>query len=489
MKNLAPIALFTFNRPDHTLKTLQALKENDLADQSTLYVFCDGPRNAKDAEKITKVLSYLKSDQWCKEVIIHQRKENLGLANNITSGITEILTKYDRIIVLEDDVITSPSFITFMNEALSQYKDVEQVMHVSGYMFPNNDSLPHTFFVRIAFCWGWGTWARAWKYYCGATSTSISKLLAKKVKDKFNIDGSYDFYGQLWKNHIGILNTWAVKWYASIFFQEGLSLIPNRSFTRNIGLDNTGTNSKKTEYFQQEELNTQVIFSNSELVESNAARKSIHNYYQKVKPLRGSSNFSNSFFKHFIYSLASIIKGIGFLRRNYVRLLVGKYPLINGVNISSHSTWYYDYLEDISFGKGCYIGDSSTVWVKNFDKTIRNSALIIGDKTYIGELNNIRASGGIIRIGSNCLISQHVNLIVTNHEYKRDQLIRDQPWDTSKNFITIGDDVWIGSGATILPGVTIGNGAIIAAGSVVNKDVGPYMIVGGVPAKVIKERE
>jgi len=148
----------------------------------------------------------------------------------------------------------------------------------------------------------------------------------------------------------------------------------------------------------------------------------------------------------------------------------------------------YDYKQDILLGRNTYIGAYSIITVNNKEGGKKNSSLEIGENTYIGELNNIRAGGGRVKIGNNCLISQNVNIIVTNHLYRRDILIRDNPWCEEKNFIEIGDDVWIGCGAIILPGVVIGEGSIIAAGAVVTKDVPPYAIVAGIPAEILKHR-
>lgn len=133
------------------------------------------------------------------------------------------------------------------------------------------------------------------------------------------------------------------------------------------------------------------------------------------------------------------------------------------------------------------VGDYTVISVLNY-KNKNNSFLEIGSNTYIGEFNNIRATGGCITIGNNCLISQNVTIVSTNHNIARDSLIREQSWDETKNGIAIGDDVWIGANSVILPGVKIGNGAVIGAGSIVTKDVEPYSIVVGNPAVKIKER-
>jgi acetyltransferase-like isoleucine patch superfamily enzyme len=146
-------------------------------------------------------------------------------------------------------------------------------------------------------------------------------------------------------------------------------------------------------------------------------------------------------------------------------------------------------LDYLKLGQGVYIAAYNYICIVNDPlSNLKNSELIIGDRTYIGEFNNLRASGGLISIGKNCLISQNISIVAANHSIKKDTFINSQPWDTNKNFVVIEDDVWIGCGAQILPGVTIGKGAVIAAGSVVTTSVEPYTIVGGVPAKKIKAR-
>jgi len=143
----------------------------------------------------------------------------------------------------------------------------------------------------------------------------------------------------------------------------------------------------------------------------------------------------------------------------------------------------------IILAKGVYIGAYSVIICQGYDQASNhNSTVKIGEGTYIGELNNIRAAGGKIVIGKKCLISQHVTIVSSNHEVKKDIHIIDQAWTTDKKNIIIGNDVWIGAGAAIMPGIEIGDGAVIAAGSVVTKNILPYTIVAGIPAQIIKER-
>lgn len=157
--------------------------------------------------------------------------------------------------------------------------------------------------------------------------------------------------------------------------------------------------------------------------------------------------------------------------------------------IDSTARIFFDSADDFILSKDVYIGANTVIYCTNEDSVSQNmSRITIGEGTYIGEMNNIRVGGGLIKIGNKCLISQHVSIIGSNHSIDRQNYIMDQPWDDKKIGVLIEDDVWIGCGAKIMPGVSIGQGAIIGAGSVVTKNVAAYSIVAGVPARFIKER-
>ncbi|HZD41156.1 MAG TPA: hypothetical protein VE131_10570, partial [Terriglobales bacterium] len=233
----APIALFTYNRPWHTRRTVEALRKNEQAAHSTLYIFSDGPKTAADAAKVWEVRNYIRTIEGFKSVAIIERERNLGLAESIIGGVTEVLTAYGRIIVLEDDMVSSPYFLSYMNAALWKYKAVDKVMHISGYVLPIDPAgLKETFFYRASSCWGWGTWARAWKHF----EYDINKLIPRfdaDAKRSFNIDGRYNFWDQMESQRDRKIDSWAIRWYASVFLNHGLCLHPSKSMINNIGLD------------------------------------------------------------------------------------------------------------------------------------------------------------------------------------------------------------------------------------------------------------
>ncbi len=244
---LAPIILFVYNRADHALQTLQALAKNDLAQESELFIYADGPKsNTTDEQraKIAEVRCVIRQEQWCGKVHIIESEKNKGLADSIIGGVTETVNKYGRVIVLEDDIYTSPGFLRHMNEALEMYKDDEQVMQVSGYIYPHKYKAPvDTCFLRIMSCWGWATWKRAWDHYEHDIDVHLSHYNTPKLKKLFDIEGHGSFYWQLVANKNKEIYTWAVRWYASWLYAGGYNLFPTVTMVQNIGMDNTGEHS------------------------------------------------------------------------------------------------------------------------------------------------------------------------------------------------------------------------------------------------------
>lgn len=245
----APIALFAYNRPEHTRRTVEALMANALAADSDLFVFSDGPRDAGARDQVRAVRDYLATISGFRSVTVVERPGNLGLADSIVQGVTELCSRHGRAIVLEDDIVTSPWFLSYMNEALARYADDDRVMHVSGYMFPiRGDDLPETFFFRSTSCWGWATWQRAWSHF-RRDIPALEAALAGKARKAFNLDGHLDFWTQVLANKSGQQRSWAVFWYASTFLRGGLALHPARSLTANIGHDDSGVHCASTDWY------------------------------------------------------------------------------------------------------------------------------------------------------------------------------------------------------------------------------------------------
>lgn len=243
MQSFAPIALFVYNRPKHTERTLKFLQQNELAAESRIFIFSDGPKTAADEQKVQDVRDLIKETSGFRSVHIIERTENMGLANSVIAGVTQLVKDYKQVIVFEDDLISSPYTLAYFNEALDRYRTEERVMHIGAYMYPlKENKLPETFFYRAASSWGWATWERAWTHFNPDIHNIIAQFDAKK-KAAFSIDHTMNFWKQVQEFKNGKNNSWAIRWYASIFLKGGLTLNPAHSLVNNIGHDGTGVHS------------------------------------------------------------------------------------------------------------------------------------------------------------------------------------------------------------------------------------------------------
>jgi GT2 family glycosyltransferase len=241
----APIVFFAYKRPEHTRRSLESLSQNIGAKDSELFIYCDGIKCIEDRQLVELVRQIVRSKLWCGTVHIIEREQNIGLANSIISGVTEICSRYGKVIVLEDDLILSPYFLNYMNTALELYKNETHVMQISGYMFPTNlePVETDTIFFPLVNSWGWATWLRAWNYF-DPEATDYQELKAnKKLKYKFNLNNSYPYFDMLESQIKAEIDSWAIRWYLNTFMLQGLTLYPVQSLIQNIGFDGSGTHS------------------------------------------------------------------------------------------------------------------------------------------------------------------------------------------------------------------------------------------------------
>lgn len=277
---IAPIIIFSYDRPDHLSQTLDALAKNEFAKESELFLFCDGAKETatpEQKERIKRNREVAHAATGFKSVTVIEREKNIGLKANIVGAVTEIVNKYGRVITLEDDIVTSAGYLQFMNEALELYKDDEQVMHISGYMWPHRWHLPETFFYEVPYPGGgWATWKRAWKYY----NDNAAELYHywENRWDEFNVVGTH-LQKQLYDNFTGTLNTWFIKWHAVMLQRGGLTLYPGKSLTNNIGFDDTATNSCVTNKFDVVPVD-RVPVKRKPIHENRLAAHEIYAFYQ-----------------------------------------------------------------------------------------------------------------------------------------------------------------------------------------------------------------
>lgn len=280
---LAPIVLFVYNRPLHMRQTIEALQKNELAEASELFIFLDGPKSGDDKEKALETREYTKTISGFKRVNFVEREQHLGLANSIINGVTEIISKYGRIIVLEDDMVSSPYFLKFMNEALAFYKDDEKVVSIHGYIYPVNAQLPETFFLRGADCWGWATWKRGWDIFEPNGWILLHEIRKRELQKRFDINGAYPYTKMLEDQIRGKNDSWAIRWYASAFLKNKLTLHPGRTLIFNIGLDASGTHCSITTIYDAEVSKDPIAIKNIPVEENAVALVGIEKFLKSAK--------------------------------------------------------------------------------------------------------------------------------------------------------------------------------------------------------------
>ncbi len=240
--NLAPILLFVYHRPEHVRRGVASLKANALAEDSDLLIYSDAARSNEDQPQVEAVREYIHTINGFKSVTIIERSENWGLARNIIDGVTTMTKRYGRVIVLEDDLVVAPYFLQFMNDALETYKDEPRVGHIQACDFTKDPSLPLTFLIKWTGSWGWATWERAWKLFEPDGKKLLQQLEEKKLTRRFDFNGKYGFTRMLRRQIEGKNNSWAIRWNASLFLKDVLSLNVGRSLVQNEGFDGSGTN-------------------------------------------------------------------------------------------------------------------------------------------------------------------------------------------------------------------------------------------------------
>lgn len=283
---LAPILLFAYNRPRHLQRTVEALAQNPLAQDSELFVFADGARTEDDREDVDLVRSYIHTIEGFKTVHRVERDRNYGLAANIIDGVTRVVNEYGRVIVLEDDLVTAPGFLQFMNDALDTYADEPRVGHIQAYDFTQNPRLPETFLIKFTGSWGWATWQRAWQHFNPDGQYLLDELRRRHLTHRFDFNGKYGFTRMLRRQVEGKNNSWAIRWNASLFLQDILSLNVGRSLVQNEGFDGSGTHCGADHLYQAKLYPNRLrVEKISPITENLEARKIFEHYYARTNSL------------------------------------------------------------------------------------------------------------------------------------------------------------------------------------------------------------
>ena len=277
---LAPILLFAYNRPDHVQRCIASLQANTLSADSDLFIFSDAARTTADTDNVKAVREMTRRVTGFRSVTITERQENWGLARSIIDGVTTLVKRYGRVIVVEDDLVVAPYFLQFMNDALETYKDEERIGHIQACDFTKNPSLPDMFLIKWTGSWGWATWERAWRFFEPDGRKLLHELEERKLTRQFDFNGKYGFTRMLRRQIEGKNNSWAIRWNASLFLRDMLSLNVGRSLVANEGFDGSGTNCGGGGLYDSELwMQPLPVQSITPVVENLQARKVFEQYY------------------------------------------------------------------------------------------------------------------------------------------------------------------------------------------------------------------
>lgn len=257
MKSLAPIVLFVYGRPKHTQDMIETLAKNNLAKESDVYIFSDNAKKEKDIENVRKVRTYIdsiKQKNWFANVYIEKAEKNKGLAKSVIDGVTKVINKYDKVIVLEDDLIPSKVFLEYMNKALDFYEKKEDIWSISGYNIPIQIPKSYKFDVYLGYrgcSWGWATWKDRWNTVDWKVSDYKEFKNNYKKRKQMNRGGP-DMAQMLDSQMQGLCDSWAIRWCYEQSKQNKYTIYPVKSLVINQGLDGTGTHSGTTKDFDVE---------------------------------------------------------------------------------------------------------------------------------------------------------------------------------------------------------------------------------------------
>jgi Glycosyl transferase family 2 len=290
----APIALFAYNRPTHLTRTIQALRNNPLAQQSRLYIYSDGPKTPRDEAAVAQVRQMIRRIDGFADLTIREQTTNVGLGRSIIDGVTELSGRYGSVIVLEDDLVVAPEFLTFMNHALEHYAHTTRVMTISGYLFPveHPEQLGSTFFFRVPASWGWGTWHRAWRLFEHDSTKLLAGLSTRADQQLFDVDNTYPYLAQLRLHAAGKLDVWGVRWYASMFAANGLCLYPGESLIQNIGMDGSGMHCNRSSQFDVCLSKSAIWHFSDHIEESLPARNAIRSFFIRLGAYKQGSRIA-----------------------------------------------------------------------------------------------------------------------------------------------------------------------------------------------------
>lgn len=250
----APVVLFLYNRPEHTRKMLDCLDNNYGVENTEVFIFCDGPREKeidKKIEEVRQIASEFKKNSHAKNVELFFSDHNKGLANSVISGVNRVISKYKRVIVLEDDILVDKMFLKYMNEALHFYQNCDNIWSITGYSFEMKalKRYKHDIFYSYRGCsWSWATWLDRWNLVDWNVESFNKDRKNMNAICRFN-RGGLDLFDMLIDQMEGRIDSWAVRWCYSQSKNNMYTIYPRYALVKNIGCDGSGTHSGITDKF------------------------------------------------------------------------------------------------------------------------------------------------------------------------------------------------------------------------------------------------
>ena len=298
-----PIILFVYNRVDHTQQTIEALQKNILAKESELYIYSDAPKNSTVEKAVLDVRNYIDNVDGFKNIIIIKREKNFGLAKSIIEGVSEVINKYEKVIVLEDDLITSEYFLTYMNDALKTYENIEGIFSITGFSFSRKfmnfpKDYNNEIYLNIRpMSWSWATWKDRWKEVDWDVS-DYNDFIHSSQKKEFN-KGGPDLNRMLKKQMRGKLDSWYIRWTYNAYKQSKLTIYPKVSYVNNIGHDNSGIHCTvdENEIYSHRELNHNKTINFDQNIKINQTIVSHFNKAFKIDIYKKLKEFFNKVLK------------------------------------------------------------------------------------------------------------------------------------------------------------------------------------------------
>jgi hypothetical protein len=281
--SLAPVVVFAYARADHLQRCVDSLLANPEAEATDVHFYCDAPKHPHHRPIVDAVRAYVDGLTGFRSIRRVYRDQNMGLRRSVMAGVSEVLAEHGCAIVLEDDLVLSPHFLQYMNDGLNRYRDDTRVASIHGYVYPVEGSLPETFFLKGADCWGWATWSRAWSHFEPDGARLLAELKARELTREFDFDGQFPYTSMLQDQIAGRNSSWAILWYASCFLNDLLTLYPGRSLVQNIGNDSSGTHCGTTDGFSGDAAQSRVDCTDIAVEQSVSARDAFVAFFRSQR--------------------------------------------------------------------------------------------------------------------------------------------------------------------------------------------------------------